>query len=117
MSITIFHNPRCSKSRYALEQVCDTNTEVKVFSYLTEPITEEMMIALLKKLKIKPEQLVRKKEPIFQELYAGKKMTDKQYIKAMLKYPVLIERPIVIKGNKAWIARDEETINEIVRLT
>lgn len=76
-----------------------------------------MLISLLKKLNIKPEQLVRKKEPIFQELYAGKKMTDKQYIKALLKYPVLIERPIVIKGNKAWIARDEETIKEIVRLT
>lgn len=85
-----------------------------VFLYTETPPTEEEIKSVLKKLGIKAEELIRKKEKIYKEKFDGKKMTEEKWIKAMVKFPVLIERPIVIKGNKAVIGRPTEKILEIL---
>ncbi len=117
MAFTIYHHPTCSKSKAALDSLISSGEEIHIIDYLnTKPDAAELL-ALLKKLNKRPEELLRKKEPVFQALYEGKNLTDRQIIEAMITYPELIERPIVIKGDKAWITRDAETIHEILQLT
>lgn len=113
--ITIWHKNTCSTSRTALDLLKEKKVLPDIFHYLETPPTEEELKSLLKKLGIPAEQLIRKKESIYKEKFEGKKMTEEKWIKAMLKYPVLIERPIVIKGNKAVIGRPVEKILEIIK--
>lgn len=115
-TIAIWHNTRCSKSRDAFNYLTEQGFEFDTFEYLKEDLTEESLTQLLKKLNMKPVDLIRTKEEIFQEKYAGKKMTPKAAIKAMVKYPQLIERPIVVKGDKAVVARPLEKAIEILAL-
>jgi len=82
--------------------------------YLNEPLSKEELASLIKKLDIKPIELVRTKEAIWKEKFEGKKLRPLQVINAMVKYPQLIERPIVVKNDKAVIARPAEKINEIL---
>jgi len=82
--------------------------------YLNEPLTKEEITSLLKKLNVKPIEMVRQKESVWVENYKGKELSDGKVIDAMVKYPVLIERPIVVNGDKAVIARPVEKINEIL---
>ena len=86
----------------------------EVFLYLETVPTEEEIKSVLKKLGIKAEELIRKKESIYKEKFMDKKMSEEKWIKAMMKYPILIERPIIIKGNKAVIGRPTEKILEII---
>jgi arsenate reductase len=99
--ITIYHNPKCTKSR---EGLCE----------LEDPFTKQELQEVIQKLGIKPIELVRTKETIWKEQFKGKELTDKEIIEAMLENPKLIERPIVVKGNKAIIARPKERIQEIL---
>ena len=112
--ITIYHNPRCTKSREGLCELENLKQSVTVRKYLDEPFTKEELLDILKKLAIKPIELVRIKEPIWIENYKGKKISDEDIIDAMLIHPKLIERPIVVFGNKAVIARPKEKINELL---
>lgn len=112
--ITVFHNPRCSKSRTAVEILKKHNAGVKLIEYLKTPPTENELKAVLKKLKMGAEQILRKKEALFQKKFAGKKFSEAEWIRILVKNPVLIERPIAIKGNKAVIARPPETIEQLL---
>ena len=112
--ITIYHNPRCTKSREGLCELENLNQTVTVRKYLEEPFTKEELLDILKKLAIKPIELVRIKEAIWIENYKGKEMSDEAIIEAMLIHPKLIERPIVVSGDKAVIARPKEKINELL---
>lgn len=87
----------------------------EVVEYLAEVPTEKELRDVLKKLGITAQELVRTKEPIYSEKFAGKKMTEEKWIKAMLKYPILIQRPIIIKGDKAVFGRSEEELNRIIK--
>jgi len=111
--IEIWHNPRCSKSRAAFNYLKDNDIEYKLKEYLKEPPTVEELKDILKKLNLKPSQLVRKKEAIFKELNL-KESSEEELIEAMVKNPKLIERPIVINGNKAVVARPLELIKDIL---
>lgn len=111
--VTIYHNPRCTKSRQTLGLLEGKEKEVKVIEYLKENPGFEELESLIKKLKIKPEELIRKGESIYKEKYKGKTLTDRQWIQAMVKNPILIERPIVVKGRKAVIGRPPENILEL----
>lgn len=113
--ITIYHNARCSKSREAFCILEDKVKKFKVIDYLQAPPTKEELKTLIKKLGIKPEELVRKKEPIFEEKFAHKKLTNTQWIAAMVKNPILIERPIVVDGGKAIICRPAEKVLEFIK--
>lgn len=112
--ITIYHNPRCNKSREGLCEIENLNQSFKIRKYLDEPFTELELKDVIKKLNIKPIELVRTKESIWIENYKGKELSDAQIIKAMLENPKLIERPIIVNGDKAIIARPKEKINEIL---
>ncbi|HEY4651698.1 MAG TPA: arsenate reductase (glutaredoxin) [Pontibacter sp.] len=108
--ITIYHNNKCSKSRQTLELLQEHNQEVEVITYLKQPPTAEELRSVLQKLGMKPEQLVRKGEAVYKEQFAGKILSDEAWIQAMVENPILIERPIVVKGDKAVIGRPPENV-------
>ena len=110
----IFHNPRCSKSRNTLALIKEKGVEPKVILYLETPPTEDELRAIVKKLAIPAEQLIRKNEAIFKEHFAGKTLDEDACIKAMVKFPKLIERPIVISDQKAVIGRPPENVLELL---
>lgn len=112
--ITIYHNPRCTKSREGLCELELLNEPFEIRKYLENPFTKEELIDVINKLGIKPIELVRTKESIWVENYKGKLLSDNEIIEAMLTNPKLIERPIVVKENKAVIARPKENINKIL---
>lgn len=108
--IQIYHNQRCGKSRNCLLLLQNADKEIEIIKYLDNPPTMTELRALLQKLNIPAIELVRQKEPIWIEQFKGKKLSDDQIIQAMSQHPILIERPIVIKGNKAIIGRDLEKV-------
>ena len=113
-TITIYHNPKCSKSRAALELVGERG-DVQVIEYLKTPPTKRELEALVAKLGIEPEQLVRKGEDVYKAKYAGKTLTRAQWIDALVRDPILIERPIVVVGRRAVIGRPPENVNALLR--
>jgi len=111
---TIYHNPRCSKSRAALALLTERGIEPRIVEYLKTPPTAGELTAIVAALGIKPEQLVRKGEDLYKSSYAGKTLTDSQWIDAMVKHPVLIERPIVVKGKRAVLGRPPENVAKLL---
>ena len=112
--IQIFHNSRCGKSRNCLAFIENSEKEFEIIKYLENPPTIAELTIILKKLNFKPIELVRQKESIWIEKYKNKPMTNDAIIKAMVENPILIERPILIDGNKAYIARDLNTLNNLI---
>ncbi|PZD79336.1 arsenate reductase (glutaredoxin) [Mesonia sp. K7] len=112
--IKIYHNPRCSKSREGLQVLEDSGKDFLIVKYLDTPLTKEEIKDVLKKLGIKAIELVRTKESIWKENYKGKKLSEAQIIDAMTKHPKLIERPIIVKDDKAIIGRPTEKIKEFI---
>lgn len=112
--IQIYHNQKCSKSREGVCFMKDRNIAYQEIRYLENPPTHQMLKSLIEKLGIKPIELVRTKEAIWKENYKDKNLNDEQVIAAMVKYPQLIERPIIINGDKAVIGRPVERILEIL---
>lgn len=112
--ITIFHNPRCGKSRDCLTFLNQSQEDVKVINYLLHPPTFEALSSLIKMLEIKPIELVRKKENIWIADYKNKSLSNDEIIQAMVLHPILIERPIVIHKGKAVIARPVDKVNAIL---
>ncbi|GEC72127.1 arsenate reductase [Flavobacterium flevense] len=106
--IEVYHNPRCGKSRNCLAFLENTNQEYKIIKYLDETPDAEELKSLLKKLNLNAIELVRQKEKIWIENFKNTTMTDDAIIQAMVANPILIERPIIIKGNKAIIARETD---------
>ncbi|MBX2931414.1 MAG: arsenate reductase (glutaredoxin) [Chitinophagaceae bacterium] len=115
MKTIIYHNPQCSKSREGLCVLEEIGEDVVIKNYLIEPPTYKELENLLKLLKVKPLDIIRKKEPIFKEKYEGKKLTKKQWIEAMIQDPILIERPIVVRGDKAVIGRPPTLIKDLIK--
>jgi len=112
--IVIYHNPKCSKSRETLEILETKKADYKVIKYLNHPLSEEKLGKIIKLLKINPIQLIRKNESIWKENFKHLDFTDEELLKVMAKYPQLIERPIVINGNKATIGRPPKRILDII---
>ena len=106
----IYHNPRCSKSRQTLSLIEEKNKEIEIIEYLKTPATVEELKSIIEKLGIKAIDLVRKKEQIWIEDYKGRDLTDKKILEAMVENPNIMERPIVIDGNKAIISRPPENV-------
>ena len=110
----IYHNPRCSKSRQTLALLQENGVEPEVVLYLENIPTANELKDLLSKLAISPMQLIRKGEKDWKENYKGKELSDEQIIEAMIAHPKLIERPIVVKGNKAVLGRPPENALELI---
>lgn len=112
--IKIYHNPRCSKSRAAVKLVNDQNISVDIVEYLKNPLTTDELKDVLGKLNMDAEALMRKGEADYKEHVKGKNLSEEEKIQAMIDFPKLIERPIVIKGDKAVVARPTERIKEVL---
>ena len=112
--IQIYHNNRCSKSRCGLEILENSGKEFEIVKYLENTPTANELKNLISLLNIQPIDLVRKNEAIWKENYKGKEMSDTEIIEAMINHPKLIERPIVVNGNKAVIGRPTEKISSIL---
>ena len=112
--IKIYHNPRCGKSRCAIQLLEEKGLPFETIKYLETPSTKEELLNLLHKLGIQPIDLVRTKEKIWIEQFKGKILSDDDIVNALAEFPILIERPIIVTENKAVIARPAEKINEIL---
>jgi arsenate reductase len=112
--LTIYHNPRCSKSRAALAILQAHEFPLRVVEYLKAPLTRGALASLHKKLGLPPGDWIRKKEPEYKQAGLGPKSSEAQLLDAMAKYPVLMERPIVVRGNRAVVGRPPERVLEIV---
>ena len=110
----IYLNPSCSKSRATLALLTTHGIEPQIIEYLKTPPTTAELSTIIAALGIKPEQLVRKGEEIYKSHYAGKPLTDSQWIDAMVKHPVLIERPIVVRRERAVLGRPPENVERLL---
>ena len=112
--IKIYHNNSCSKSREALKAITQSGNEFEVVNYLDEvPSVAELKI-ILAKLNVKPIAIIRKTEKIYLEKFKGKVLTDEEWIIAMHENPILIQRPIVVDGDIAVVARSDEELDKII---
>lgn len=111
----LIHNPRCSKSRGAKEILEERGIAFDTIDYLHDGLKEKLLSHLPKLLNLSYEQMIRTKEEIYKELkLSEKKLSDKEWITLLMKYPILIERPIFIHGDKAVIARPSELVKDIL---
>jgi arsenate reductase len=113
-AFTIYHNPRCGKSRAALALLLEKGIEPAVVEYLKTPLSKEELRAILKLLRMKPEQIVRTGEELYKDKFQGKTLSDEQWLDALVANPILIERPIVVKGNRAVVGRPPERVLELL---
>lgn|SRR5690554_4999950 len=111
----IYHNSRCSKSRCALGYLEDEGVAFEVVNYLEETPSKEELRDILKKLGIKAEELIRKGEQDFKDNFKGKSLSEEEWIEAMVNYPKLIERPIIVDGDKAVIGRPPEEVFKLIK--
>ena len=115
MSVTIYHNPRCSKSRATLQLLKEKGIEPTIIEYLKTPPSAEQLNAILRKLDREPRQLMRTKEAEYKEAGLDDETLDRTaLIQAMVDHPKLIERPIVLANDKAAIGRPPENVLEIL---
>ena len=112
--IKIYHNPRCAKSREGLDILEKSKRAFEVVKYLEEIPAKKELQEIIKLLGIRPAQLIRKGEAIWKEKFKGKTLSEEEIIDAMVSYPKLIERPIVINRHKAVIGRPPQNILEII---
>lgn len=112
--LKIYHNPRCSKSRETLNIIQESNTEVEIVEYLNDVPTAKDLKSILDKLGLSAKDIVRKGEPIYKEQYKGKTLSNEEWIEAMVKHPKLIERPIVVKEDKAVLGRPPENVKNLI---
>lgn len=113
--IRVYHNNRCSKSRGACDILKAGGIEAEIIEYLKTPPTENEIRDILGKLGMKASEIVRRGEDIYKTNFAGKEYTESEWIKILSENPILIERPIIVNGDKAVIGRPLEKINEIIK--
>lgn len=113
--ITIYHNTRCFKSREVCTLLDKKKVKRNTIEYLHTPPSEDELKELLRMLGMKASQLVRTKEPLYIEKFKDKKITEARWIKILCKNPILIERPILVKGDKAIVGRPVERVVEFLK--
>ena len=110
----IYHNPRCRKSREGVKYLESKKINFEVIDYIKNNLSSEQIRNIIKKLQLKPIELVRKNEAIWKEKYKGKDFTDEQLIKILSNEPKLIERPIIVYEKLAVIGRPAENIDKLL---
>lgn len=110
----ILHNTRCSKSRAALKLLEEAKVDIDIVNYLENPLTADELKEVLIKLDLPASALIRKSEEAYKLNFKGKTLSEDEWIEAMVKYPKLIERPIVIKGDQAVVGRPPENIMRLL---
>lgn len=113
--ITIYHNPRCRKSRETLQLIEESGQPFQIVEYLKHPLSAEELRELLPMLNMPAEGLIRKNEAIWKEQYRGRDLTESDLLKAMEAHPKLMERPLVVKGKKAVLGRPPENVLALLK--
>ena len=113
-AVTMYHNPQCSKSRQTLALLAEQGVAANVIEYLQTPPDAKTLDQLLQKLGLEPRELMRTKEDVYQALELAEVTERARLIQAMVEHPILIERPIVVKGNQARIGRPPERVLDIL---
>lgn len=112
--MTIYHNPRCRKSRETLRLIEESGEPYQIVEYLKEPLSAKELKELLSMLEMEAPALVRKNEAIWKEQYRGKELDEGQILKAMEEHPKLMERPVVVRGKKAVLGRPPENVHALL---
>ncbi|WP_299459942.1 arsenate reductase (glutaredoxin) [uncultured Microscilla sp.] len=110
----IYHNNRCSKSRDSLKLLQSKGVDFETIEYLKTPPTKEELTDLLVKLQMPAKDLIRKGEADYKENFKDKDLSEEEWVDVMVQYPKLIERPIVVKGDKAVIGRPIDKVEELL---
>ena len=110
----IYHNPRCSKSRQSLALLRENGMEPEVIEYLKTPLDEVVLRDVIAKLGLKAHEVLRTKEEPYQQLVLSPDSSEEEVITAIVKYPILMERPIVVKGDSAVIGRPPENVQKLL---
>lgn len=110
----IYHNGECSKCKGALELLIERGIPHNVRWYLADPLSREELQSLLRKLNLRPQDLLRTSEPLYAELFQDNKLSDDEALDVLVNHPSLMQRPVLEKGDKAIIARPPERIFEIL---
>lgn len=113
--IEIWHNPRCSKSRDSLKYLEETNKEFEIKEYLKEELTKEELVNILVKLDLKAKDIIRNTESFYKELNVKDISDENELIEVMIKNPKLIQRPIIVKDNRAVIGRPLEKVKGLLK--
>ena len=113
-TVTIYHNPRCSTSRQVLEMIRAAGVEPRIVEYLKTPPSRDELRAVLQKLGMKASELVRRGEEEYKQHYAGRTLTEDEWLDALIEHPILIERPIVVRGDHAVVGRPPEKVLELL---
>ncbi len=111
----IYYNPGCSKCQEAKGILEEQHCDIEIRDYLQDPLNEEELQALINKLGCKPFDLVRTTEPLFVEKFAGLQFSDQQWLDILAKYPILMQRPIVISGDQAVIGRPPSLVLQLLK--
>lgn len=111
---TLYHNPRCSKSREALKLLEERNETVQIIRYLENPPGKRELKQLINLLNIPPIELIRTNEKEWKENFKDKELSDDDLIEAMIEFPRLMQRPVAVKGVRAVIGRPPEKVLEIL---
>ena len=113
--VTLYHNPRCSKSRQALELLRSKSVEPEVIEYLKTPPSVEELDRILRALEMEPRALMRRKESVYGTLALDDESVDRHsLLQAMVEHPILIERPIAVAGDRAALGRPPENVLEVI---
>ena len=112
--ITIYHNGECSKCRGALEILQEKAVPHQVRWYLVDPLSKQELRELLGKLKMNPSELVRRSEELYQSMFINTALSEEEWLDLLVEHPVLIQRPVVERDDKAIIARPPEKILEFI---
>jgi arsenate reductase len=113
--VTLYHNPRCSKSRQALELLHGRNIEPAIIEYLKAPPSIDELDRILKLLDLEPRELMRRKEAVYNDLALDDESLDRHsLLQAMVEHPILIERPIAVAGDRAALGRPPENVLDVL---
>ena len=113
-ALRLYHNAACSKSRGACELLAEAGVDAEIVHYLETPPTRTELEDLLRKLGMSPSELIRRGEHVFQERYAGRELSEAEALDALLAHPILMERPIAVRGERAIVARPPERVRELL---
>jgi arsenate reductase len=111
--VTVYEKPTCTTCRVVKKQLLEKGVEIAAVNYFDEPLTVEGLTGLLKLAGLTPGEALRKNERAYKEHVAGLDLSDEELIRLMIRYPELIQRPIVVRGNKAVLARPVEKLKEL----
>lgn len=112
--LTIYHNPRCRKSRETLKLIEDSGEDFQIVKYLENPPSKDKLRELIQKVNLPFEYFIRRNEAIFKENYKNSDLTEEQWLDVLVENPKLIERPIVEKGENAVLGRPPENVKQLL---